>query len=103
MTNRRGFLSAILAGAAAPAVVSASSLMKLVPTESGILTYKMSGRYDLNEDSLERMMRNVQRDIDCRPSKIIVPATLMAEALKIIHAEFDKAYSDYYGKQWGTT
>lgn len=36
--NRRGFIGAILAAAAAPAVVKASSLMKWVPTESGLLT-----------------------------------------------------------------
>ena len=95
MTSRRGFLSAILAGAAAPAVVKAASLMKLVPTESGILTYKMAGRYDLNEDSLEQMMINVRKDIDLRPSKLLVPATMMQEALKILNKEFDLAYTTY--------
>ena len=95
MTSRRGFLSAIFAGAAAPAVVKAASLMKLVPTESGILTYKMAGRYDLNEDSLEQMMINVRKDIDLRPSKLLVPATMMQEALKILNKEFDLAYTTY--------
>ena len=95
MTSRRGFLSSILAGAAAPAVVKAASLMKLVPTESGILTYKMAGRYDLNEDSLEQMMINVRKDIDLRPSKLLVPATMMQEALKILNKEFDLAYTTY--------
>lgn len=94
MTSRRGFLSAILAGAAAPAVVKASSLMKLVPTESGILTYKMSGRYDINFDE---WVEDADSKMALRPTKIILPATLMAEALRILNAEFDKVYLGHKG------
>lgn len=81
MTSRRGFLSAILAGAAAPAVVKAASLMKMVPTESGILTY------DLNPDSLERMIINIREDIDLKPTQLIVPAYLANLALSMIHTK----------------
>lgn len=89
MTNRRGFLSSIFAAAAAPAIVSASSLMKLVPTESGILTY------ELNPESLEKMMINIRNDIELRPTKLLVPAWLVGEALTLLNAEFDKAYAQY--------
>lgn len=37
--NRRGFLSSILALAAAPAIVRADSLMRIVPVDTAILTY----------------------------------------------------------------
>ena len=48
------------------------------------LTYKMSGRYDLNLDSLEDMMVELNsNEFVLKPSKILVPATMMAEALKI--------------------
>ena len=81
MTSRRGFLSAILAVAAAPAVVKASSLMKLVPTESGILTY------DLNPDSLEKMMINIREDIALRPTQLIVPTYLANLALSMMQTK----------------
>ena len=51
MTSRRGFLSSILVAAAAPAIVSASSIMRVTPViEKDTLTYKASGRYDINFD-----------------------------------------------------
>lgn len=37
--NRRGFLGAILAAAAAPAIVRADSLMRIVPRETEVLTW----------------------------------------------------------------
>lgn len=81
MTSRRGFLSSILAIAAAPAVVKASSLMKLVPTESGILTY------DLNPDSLEQMMIDIREDIALRPTQLIVPPYLANLSLSILQTK----------------
>lgn len=39
MISRRGFLGAILAGAAAPAIVRAESLMKIVTPKTEILTF----------------------------------------------------------------
>lgn len=89
MTSRRGFLSAIFAGAAAPAVVKASSLMKLVPTESGILTYKS---YELGFDIA---LENADSTLLLRPTKLLLPATMMQEALKILNKEFDRAYMTY--------
>jgi hypothetical protein len=41
--NRRGFLGSILALAAAPAIVRADSLMRIVPVETGALTFGISG------------------------------------------------------------
>jgi hypothetical protein len=97
MTNRRGFLSAILAGAAAPAVVKASSLMKLVPTKSGILTYKALGRYDLDaiHDELLDGLRSADQYLSSRPTQILLPAAMMLEARRILNAEFDKAYAQH--------
>lgn len=37
--NRRGFLQSCLALAAAPAIVRADSLMRIVPRDSGIITF----------------------------------------------------------------
>jgi hypothetical protein len=37
MTTRRGFLGAMLAACAAPAIVRADSLMRVIPTETEIL------------------------------------------------------------------
>lgn len=37
--NRRGFLSSCLALAAAPAIVRADSLMRIVPREAGVLIF----------------------------------------------------------------
>ena len=81
MTSRRGFLSSILAIAAAPAVVKASSLMKLVPTESGILTY------DLNPDSLEQMMIEIRESGTIRPTQLIVPAYMANLALSMLQTK----------------
>ena len=88
--QRRGFLGAILGAAAAPAIVSASSLMKLVPAKPDVLIYKATGRYDINFD---QWVQDTDGRIVLRPTKIIVPATLRAEALKILNAEFDKQYA----------
>lgn len=87
MTSRRGFLSSILAVAAAPAVVKTSSLMKLVPTESGILTYKVSGRYDINPDSLERMMIEIRESGTIRPTQLIVPAYMVNLARSMLQTK----------------
>jgi len=47
MTNRRGFLGAMFAAAAAPAIVRAESLMKIyVPSQE--LAYETLGPYDIN-------------------------------------------------------
>jgi hypothetical protein len=37
--NRRGFLGAILAAAAAPAIVRADSLMRVIPVDTEVLTF----------------------------------------------------------------
>ena len=97
MNSRRGFLTAILAGAAAPAVVRAASLMKMVPTESGILTYKMSGRYNLDaiHDDLLDGLRSADQYLSSRPTQIILPAAMMAQARRILNAEFDKLYAQH--------
>lgn len=50
--NRRGFLSSILTLAAAPAIVRADSLMRIIPVETEILsgiTFYESSREDLED------------------------------------------------------
>ena len=42
MTTRRGFLGSILALGAAPAIVRADSLMRIVPRETRVLTFLSS-------------------------------------------------------------
>lgn len=93
MTSRRGFLSSVLAAAAAPAIVASSSIMRVVPVmEKDTLTYKMSGRYDINFDE---WVQDADSTLALRPTKIVVPTALLAEAMKILNAEFDKAYTQY--------
>ena len=96
MTTRRSFLSAMFAAAAAPAVVSASSIMRVAPVmDSGVLTYRASGRYDLNPESLEEMMISIRNDIAIRPSRIIVPSSMIAECEIILNKCFDKEYAQW--------
>ena len=96
MSSRRGFLASILGLAASPAIVSASSIMRVTPVlEAGTLTYKMSGRYDINFDGWVQ-------DADStwvRPTKIIVPRSMLAEARRLIDVEFDKAYGGWHGQR----
>ncbi len=44
--NRRGFLGAILAAAAAPAIVRADSLMRIIPRDAGILLENYTQVFD---------------------------------------------------------
>jgi hypothetical protein len=92
--NRRGFLAGILALAAAPAIVKASSLMKIsAPTDSGILIHEGNYVLDLNPEGLnvgclngwpyktsEEVLRDVNElitqvwaDYSVAPAYIIVP------------------------------
>ena len=88
--KRRGFLSAILGAAAAPAIVSASSLMKVIPARPDTLIYKAIGRYDINFD---QWVQDADSMLYLRPSRLIIPASLREQALKILNNEFDKAYT----------
>lgn len=98
MTGRRGFLGAILGLAAAPAVVAASSIMRVKPVvESGVLTYRALDRYDLNPDSLERMMIEIRNSGTIRPTKLIVPAYMAAQCEIILNKCFLEEYSKYKG------
>jgi len=96
VTSRRGFLASILAVASAPAIVSASSIMRVTPVmEAGVLTYKASGRYDINFDGWVQETDTTWM----RPNKIIVPRAMLAEARRLIDAEFDKAYGGWHGQR----
>ena len=88
--QRRGFLSAILGAAVAPAIVSASSLMKIKPAAPDVWVYKASGRYDINFDA---WVQDAESTLYLRPSKILTPASMRAQCLAILNNEFDKAYT----------
>ena len=88
--QRRGFLSAILGAAAAPAIVSASSLMKIVPARPDTLIYKATGRYDINFD---HWVQDADSTLYLRPSKILTPASMRAQCLTILNNAFDKEYA----------
>ena len=88
--QRRGFLSAILGAAAAPAIVSASSLMKIVPVLPDVLVYKATGRYDIKFD---HWVQDADSTLYLRPSKILTPASMRAQCLALLNSEFDKAYT----------
>jgi hypothetical protein len=89
--QRRGFLSAILGAAAAPAIVSASSLMKIVP----VTPLSMTQRGEQMHTWMEAYIQSADGLIALRPTKIITPASLRAECLTILNAAFAKEYTTY--------
>lgn len=85
--NRRGFLGSILALGAAPAIVRADSLMRVVPRETTILT-ATAGM--LTESALEDAMIEIYRLADVRgrllairPTKLYVHPDRVLSALAI--------------------
>lgn len=81
MISRRSFLGAILASCAAPAIVRADSLMRVIPKDTGILFFESS--YPFAEKSLMSY------------------ASIMDEALKVAHDKamfIDGAINANYGK-----
>jgi len=103
MSSRRGFLSSILGLAAAPAIVSASSIMRVTPVMGPADKYALRW-VDANKvpmtDTSWMAVEESDQILALRPTKILLPGFMMAEALKILNAEFDKAYTQY-DKQWG--
>ena len=82
MTNRRGFLGAMFAAAAAPAIVRAESLMKIyVPSQE--LAYETLGPYDINSYTY--------RD----GSTILTRQQLLEELLPELNKLFKIEYSKY--------
>jgi hypothetical protein len=69
MTSRRGFLSLF---AAAPAIVTASNIMRVTPVSLG--------EWALEQDSV----------IALRPTKLLVPGAFLEEALKILNEAYAK-------------
>ena len=83
MTSRRGFLSAILVGVTAPAIVSASSIMRVKPVvQDGMVWW-------------DEAITRTDGTIWLQPTRLIVPAHFRDVALKIINSEFDKEYKRY--------
>lgn len=61
--NRRGFLGSILALGAAPAIVRADSLMRIVPVDTDVLQFK---QYEWTTDYLDISIDNVLTDAPYR-------------------------------------
>lgn len=75
--NRRGFLGAILAGAAAPAVVKAESLMKIwVPPEPKIWTLSPIGKSPLEEFIAEHK-KGIETSIFMAAPGLFIPGDLI--------------------------
>lgn len=79
--NRRGFLGAILAAAASPAIVRADALMRIQPPEK--LTFNVLGRYDL-EGWFESFVVEADNKLMTRSTKIIVPQYAASLAASIL-------------------
>ena len=87
MMKRRSFLAGILA---APAIVRAESLMKIVvPKQDPWGTSFAEMIYDINR----------QETIYLRPTKLIVPDYLREQCLQILNGEFDKHYALMHSKR----
>jgi hypothetical protein len=84
--KRRSFLAGMLA---APAIVRAESLMKIVVPKQDVWGASFAEMiYDIN----------MQATIQLRPTKIIVPDYLREQCLQILNAEFDKGYTAMHRK-----
>ena len=87
MMKRRSFLAGMLA---APAIVRAESLMKIVvPKQDPWGTSFAEMIYDINR----------QETIYLRPTKLIVPDYLREQCLQILNGEFDKHYALMHSKR----
>lgn len=85
--KRRSFLAGMLA---APAIVRAESLMKIVvPKQDPWGTSFAEMIYDINR----------QETIYLRPTKLIVPDYLREQCLQILNGEFDKHYALMHSKR----
>lgn len=86
--KRRSFLAGMLA---APAIVRAESLMKIVVPKQDAYW----------GTSLTEMIYDIQRQqtIYLRPTKLIVPDYLREQCLQILNGEFDKHYALMHSKR----
>lgn len=67
MTTRRGFLGAMLAACAAPAIVRADSLMRVIPRETEILVpAPQRSLADQLEDARQRAIAQLREEIDAQ-------------------------------------
>jgi len=84
--KRRLFLGGMLA---APAIVRANSLMKIVVPKQDLWGTSFAEMiYDINR----------QETIYLRPTKLIVPDYLREQCLQILNGEFDKHYALMHSK-----
>lgn len=83
MTTRRGFLSSILAGVAAPAILSASSIMRVKPVvQDGMVWW-------------DEAITGMDSTVWLRPTRIITPMYMRQQMLMILNTSFDKEYKMY--------
>ena len=82
--DRRGFLSVMLGAAMAPAVVKASSIMRIQPRD--VLVYKTLNRYDLDVYT-ETFVVEEHSPLALRPTKLIVPRCQLELANSMINTK----------------
>ena len=84
MMNRRGFLSAVIVGAAAPAIVRASSLMRITP---------ISG--DWVQEDVDKLLLRPTDQLLMRPTTLITPAVMAQAFLKMFNQAAQQSYRIY--------
>ena len=90
--NRRGFLSSILALAAAPAIVRADSLMRIVPVEAEVLVPMTEFS---TEFSVVSRIGNSLMTLDEIASAALAIAHERYKFIKAINVATDAAYDEY--------
>jgi len=93
MTNRRGFLGAMFAAAAAPAIVRAESLMKIyVPPQEMVFTPNLASGVLVEGDYYDalsgRYTRNLAKSIILTRQQII--ERMLPELNKLFNIEYDR-------------
>lgn len=88
--TRRGFLGSMLALGAAPAIVRADSLMRIVPLRPNGIYLPIYYR-DLSERNLEQSLIECVRAVDTQglrigiqPTKLYIHPSRYAEAVKVV-------------------
>ena len=93
MTNRRGFLGAMFAAAAAPAIVRAESLMKIyVPPQEMVFTPNLASGVLVEGDYYDalsgRYTRNLAKSTILTRQQII--ERMLPELNKLFNIEYDR-------------
>ena len=100
MTDRRGFLGAMFAAAAAPAIVRAESLMKIyVPPQEMVFTPNLASGVLVEGDYYDALSGRYTRNM--AKSSILTRQQLLDELLPELNKLFDIEYNRYTEKNNG--